>query len=123
MNSQFSLSLSDKTVQSLIKVSESEDQSEEKGKMTSVFCYLCDDVFVDEDSLRIHVENCGKIFHCAKCNGNFKSKRNLEEHSVFVHNEKDQYKFTQCQIGGVTKNSDLKQQNGGKQISFDTKIW
>ena len=76
MNSQFSLS--DKTVQSLIKVSESVEQSEEKGKMTSVSCYLCDDVFVDEDSLRIHVENCGKTFHCAKCNGNFKSKRNLE---------------------------------------------
>ena len=109
MNSQFSLSLSEKTVQSLIKVSE----SEEKGKINSVFCYLCDDVFVDEDSLRIHVENCGKTFHCAKCNGNFRSKRNLEEHAVFVHDEKNQYKFTQCQIGGVTKNSDLKQ-NGGK---------
>ena len=105
MNSQFSLSLSEKTVQSLIKVSE----SEEKGKMNSVFCYLCDDVFVDEDSLRIHVENCGKTFHCAKCNGNFRSKRNLEEHTVFV-----QGKLTQCQIGGVTQNSDLKQQNGSK---------
>ena len=109
MSSQFSLSLSEKTVQSLIKVSESEDQSKEKGKINPVFCYLCDDVFNDEDSLRIHVENCGKTFHCAKCNGNFRSKRNLEEHTVFV-----QGKLTQCQIGGVTQNSDLKQQNGSK---------
>ena len=112
MNSQFSLS--EKNVKSLIKVSESEDQPKEKGKINPVFCYLCDNVFVDEDSLRIHVENCGKTFHCAKCNGNFKSKRNLEEHAVFLHDEKNQYKFTQCQIGGVTKNSDLKKQNGGK---------
>ena len=104
MNSQFSLSLSEKNVQSLIKASESEG----KGKIDSIFCYLCDDVFEDEDSLRIHVENCGKTFHCAKCNGNFRSKRNLEEHTVFV-----QGKLTQCQIGGFTKNSDLKQQKGG----------
>ena len=114
MNSQFSLSLPEKTVQSLIKVSESEDQSKEKGKINPVFCYLCDDVFVDEESLRIHVENCGKTFHCAKCNGNFKSKRNLEEHAVFVHDEKNQYKLAQCQTDGVTKNSDLKQQNKSK---------
>ena len=105
MSSQFSLSLSEKTVQSLIKVSESEDRSEEKGKMNPVFCYLCDDVFEDEDSLRIHVENCGKTFYCAKCNDNFKSKQNLQEHiasvhdgSITVYGNKTQFYCGICQL-------------------------
>ena len=59
-------------------------------------CYLCDANFEDKGSVRRHLENGCKIFYCAKCNGKFKSKRNLEEHVVFAHysqNNKGNYNF------------------------------
>ena len=62
-----------------------ESDSEEDNPFS---CYLCDAGFGDKASLRNHVEHCGKIFYCAKCNGNFKSKQNLEEHVLLVHDEK-----------------------------------
>ena len=54
------------------------------GENNQFSCYLCDAGFKDEVILRKN-ENCGKTFYCAKCNDNFKSKQDLEEHIISVH--------------------------------------
>ena len=64
---------------------DSEEQMEQNEENNSFLCYLCDANFEDKGSKLSHLENGCKIFYCAKCNGKFKSKRNLEEHIVFAH--------------------------------------
>ena len=88
---------------------DSEEQMEQNGKNNPFLCYLCDTNFEDQDSKRRHVQNSCKIFYCAKCNGKFKSKRNLEEHVVFVDDGENQYKYRKCQSG-----DNLIQNNRGK---------
>ena len=86
-----------------------EDFDEENNPFS---CYLCDVGFKDEVSLRKHVENCGKTFYCAKCHDTFKSKQNLEEHIISVHDgstavygNKTQFDCGICQLTFSSKQS------------------
>ena len=78
---------------------DSEEQMEQNEENNSFLCYLCDANFEDKDSKLSHLQNGCKIFYCAKCDGKFKSKRNLEEHVVIVDYGENQYKYKKCQSG------------------------
>ena len=88
---------------------DSKEQMEQNGENNPFLCYLCDATFEDKDSKVSHLQNGCKIFYCAKCDGKFKSKRNLEEHVVIVDYGENQYKYKKCQSG-----ENLIQNNRGK---------